>query len=144
MIPIYISRYIIYCGPKGGYRAYMGWGMWGKCAPCHPRSLEGCIKPPCHRSIHAVLHPVRRRCTGRLSSMNKRSVGHHTIQQLCTLHSSSTMMAVREDQYILIVSGAAHAPHHCSSLLTFLAQPDGPSPHSSQPNTSSHYVRVLS
>ena len=81
-------------GPKGGYRAYMGWGKWGKCAPCHPRSLEGCIKPPCHRSIHAVLHPVRRRCTGRLSSMNKRSVGHHTIQQVLTLHNSSTMMTV--------------------------------------------------
>ena len=67
----YRHIYIINSGPKGGYRAYMGWGVWGKCAPCHPRSLEWCSKPPCHCSIHAVLHPVRRRCTGRLSSMDK-------------------------------------------------------------------------
>ena len=95
----------MYCGPKGGYRAYMGWGKWGKCAPGHPRSLEWCGKPPCHRSVHAVLQPVRRRCTGRIyaqrTKVSKRSVGHHTIQEVCTLYNSSIMMAVREDQCIL-------------------------------------------
>ena len=70
--------------------------------------LDTCCTPPRQATVQ--------RAPDRLSSMNKRPVGHHTIQQqLCILHNSSTIMAVREDQYILIVSGAAHAPHHSRS-----------------------------
>ena len=76
-------------GPKGGYRAYMGWGMWGKCAPGHPRSLEWCGKPPCHRSIHAVLHPVRRRCVHWMSILSEQKVSgsphHPTAMHLAQL-----------------------------------------------------------
>ena len=55
----------------------------------------------------------------RASMLNEqRSVGHHSIQEVCTLHNSSIMMAVREvtstyySEPYLIVSGVAHALHH--------------------------------
>ena len=47
--------HIIHCGPKGGYRAYMGWEMWVKCAPGNLRSLEWRSNPPCHRTIQLYM-----------------------------------------------------------------------------------------
>jgi hypothetical protein len=46
--------------------------------------------------------PFDDRTVHRASMLNEqRSVGHHTIQEVCTLHNSSIMMAAREDQYYL-------------------------------------------
>ena len=92
----------------------MGWGMWGLGKVCPlPLKVIGVVhsvnsKLPCHRLAHAVLQPVRRTVhwqTHWASMLNEqRSVGHHTIQEVCTFHNSSIMMAAREDQYILYYS----------------------------------------
>jgi hypothetical protein len=80
--------------------------------------------------------PTRQATVHRTSILNEQKVSgsphHPTGKGMHLAQLYSIMMTVREDRYILTISEAAH------TLLAFLAQPDGPSPHGSQPNTSSH------
>ena len=83
--------------------------IWGEeCGKSVPLATQG------HTKVievvqQATLSPLGTCCTPtrsttvhRASMLNEqRSVGHHIIQEVCTLHNSSIMMAVREDQYIL-------------------------------------------
>ena len=60
--------------PKGGHRAYMGPGMWGKCAPGHPMSLVWCSGShlvTARYMLYSIPLGDGTACTGRLSSTNK-------------------------------------------------------------------------